>query len=272
MVKQGLMVRIGLCLVVSLILASSGVAWADTTGAATESGSGQKESYSAAECDSLANLLIGQWINKPYLDELIRSKSPQRAIEALRTMGEFRIVRYGLSSLGLQGTDFHSGMGQGIELIPNDSLIFSGIRLSSTKANTLYSPAYSSTPREMIEFIRVPSLEECVNNVLITGEYYDIDNPGNKLLFSADGVVTGLENFRDIDYSSDTKPAKYYIMLDSFASDHDRILFGDYNDNGRMSCYIYEIQDDTLLLYDSYEKFGLVDRKGELCYRLRRLR
>lgn len=272
MAKQGLMVRIGFCLVLSLVWGSSGVVWADTTGAVAVSSSGQKESYSAAECDSLATLLIGQWINKPYLDELIRTKSPQRAIEVLRTIGEFRVIRYGLSTLGLQGTDFHSSVGHEIELIPNDSLIFSGIRLSSTKANTLFCSAYSSTTGEMIEFVRVSSLEECVNNVLISGEYYDIDNPGNKLLFSADGVVTGLENFRDIDYSSDTKPVKYYIMLDAFASDHDRILFGDYNDNGRMSCYIYEIQDDTLLLYDSYEKFGLVDRKGELCYRLRRLR
>lgn len=272
MAKQGMNVRTSLCIAMSLILGLSGIAWAESASANNEKVNGIKQSYSKAECDSLANLLVGQWINKAYLDELVRTKSPKKAADVLNGLAEFSINRIDMTTLGLQGLDyFHSGEGHKIELIPNDSLMFSGIMLSHDKPNTIYDSVYSYVHGEMVEYFRVPILEECVNNVLITGEYYDVDTPENRLVFSADGVVTGLDKFWEIDSTSESEEVSYYIMLDGNMSDYDRILFGAYNESGRRSCYIYEIHGDSLLIYDSYERHGGRDFKGELTYRLQRV-
>jgi hypothetical protein len=174
--------------------------------------------------------------------------------------------------LSLIGSDFHCADGKEILLSPSESLTFSGVRISKNEPNTIYDVCGSEADKVEVEFIRIPNLEECVNNVIITGEYYDVDDPENKLLFRPDGVVTGLEKFWEIDYTSDTKDVSYYIMLDTFMSDYDRILLGSWNASERISCYIYEFQGDTLLIYDSYERHGGRDFKGELAYRLKRLR
>lgn len=271
MTKQGLIVQVGLCIVMSLIWGSPGIAWAENGSGVQKNTNGTKQSYSAAECDSLANLLVGQWINKAYLDELVRTKSPQKALESLIDNGEFKIERRDGNRLMLIGSDFHSYVGHEIVLTPNDSLCFSGIMLSQTKPNTIYSYIVTKDTKNRVEFIRVPNIEACINNTLITGEYYDVDNPANRLVFNADGVVTGLENFREIDYTAETDEVSYYIMLDGILSDYDRILFGTYNESGRRSCYIYEVHGDILLIYDSYERHGGRDFKGELTYRLKRV-
>lgn len=255
----------------SLILGLSGIAWAESVGARNENVNGIKQSYSKAECDSLANLLVGQWINKAYLDELVRTKSPRKALEALFDNGEFKIERCDSNRLMLTGSDFHSYVGHEILLVPNDSLCFSGIMLSQTKPNTIYSYIVAKDAKDRVEFIREPNIEACINNSLITGEYYDVDNPANRLIFKADGVVTGLDKFRHIDNTSETKEVSYYIILDGNMSDYDRILFGTSNESGRRSCYIYEVHGDTLLIYDSYEGYGGRDYKGELTYRLKRV-
>lgn len=271
MTKQGLIVQVGLYIVMSLIWGSPGIVWAENGSATQKIASRTKQSYSAAECDSLANLLVGQWINKAYLDELVRTKSPQKALGKLTDIGEFRIVRMDENTLFLRGTDFHLSVEQEIELIPNDSMKFSGVFIDVTKPNTLYYSTYKSVPAEMTEYVRVPDLDECVNDVLVTGEYYDVDNPGNKLIFRTDGVVTGLENYEDIEYVSITKDVHFHIMIDSFGSEHDRVLIGTSKETGSRACYIFEIDGDTLLIFDSYKRYGFRDYKGELTYRLKRV-
>lgn len=241
----------------------------------TQTSSGDNKWYSPAARDSLCELMVGQWINKEYLDELIATRSPLKASDKLRNLGEFTIERLDTNpnELGWKGSDFHCGDGGIIELVRNDSLVFSNMRLATDKKNTLYFPDPDMEyAEESKEFVRLDNFTGYINELILAGTYSDVDAPENKLVFSTEGTVHGLDNFNKIDFAGKKNDMPYEVILDCFLTLFDLLCIGDYCSKSGHSFYIYDNSDHNLEIYSiTHNDNDPWDVKGVLLYKLRRV-
>jgi hypothetical protein len=108
--------------------------------------------------------------------------------------------------------------------------------------------------------------------VILAGSYVDVENTGNKLVFHPNGHIEGINSFPALSYTSYSEEIPYEIMLDPFLSEFDRILIGEFNEEGSTSIYIFETKGNMLLLYEVvYNGNDPRDYKGSLLYKLRKV-
>lgn len=223
--------------------------------------------YTPAERDSLMNILVGEWLEKDYLDVLLLTKSPIKAVAVSAesnggTYFKISQAKDDINSFYLVGLDvFDSGYGGNYKLSRNDSLIFENIRLPKTEKGIIYSRLTSGKD---IAFVKVPPINEYVNSIVLEGTYINTQLPeSNPIIFNKNGTISGL-----------AECTKYYIQLSNIGSAYDRVDFGRGNsdeNNEYLRC-IFKIKDKKLLLYQNVkDPDDCRETKGKLLYSLKRI-
>jgi len=222
-----------------------------------------------AETQALINkikpALAGLWMNKEYIDEIKRTKSPQQAYGKVGNVTGILIDPSKIKSDTLSlycNSGFHEAISLTIKFDPD---IFKNtitvhdfttgkkywrLRLNETgKLLTLYRYDEQSKSIERIQLSKAPVTNSqdgdpnlvIINQVLISGNYIATDSLKNsfKVSFTDDGKVKGLNNFKTYEVLADfTTPPN---NLDEIGFDIDK----------QRKWYGFKINADTLNIYET---------------------
>ncbi|HNX00600.1 MAG TPA: hypothetical protein PLE74_01830 [Candidatus Cloacimonadota bacterium] len=225
--------------------------------------------YSPAERDSIFAFLIGDWLDKNYYDELIRTKSPMKALKKSSPLGYLKISKDEEDNNAFNVNmeeDFHQSAFAHFLMEKNDSLKFE----SNSNLNGYYSiRMYKSQPamiyfydhfyKKEVKYIKCPPLTTFINALLLAGTYtHERFSPDNKVICKPDGSIEGLGNLKS-----------YEIGLDIFLGDND--AFSTYINN-EIAWFIYVIKGENLYLYNGVWTSETNIDKGKLLYKLTKVK
>jgi hypothetical protein len=243
------------------------------------------DNASSNQMADIKSIINGNWYESTYIDDIQKTKSPFQSQNSLATMVEIDIdisqaigdtLEVGAPSVH-EGTSFRIIFTPGLtpNSVQTDIVDYENERnfyelgyVISTKDTTLIIYHYDKNKKLLgqMEYKKAPkspesALQYMVNKTLFSGNYKTVDSSGQTLtlIFSDDGIVTGLPNYK-----------KYYVLTDFVAGPEnnlDKVCFDIQTDNQR--CFAYEIKGDTIKLYDTKESddhFNLL--LGQLKYKL----
>jgi hypothetical protein len=223
--------------------------------------------YDKLERDSLLKVLCGEWIRLEYYKNLVRTKSPYKAIKNEEVYDGVYIHIFSDSSdvnaFGMYLLNgFHDSGINKYAFEKNVSMVFYGdydkVQLLPQKNHLLITTLDGKSSWEYIKFN--PFIEN-LNNLIITGEYInEFDTNHENVSFNSNGTVQGLDSL-----------ISYEIVTDTFMLDFDTIIFS--NGYNQLE-YIFNREDKYLNIYksDSQEEDGVVmQQTGKHLYRLKRI-
>lgn len=257
---------------------------------------------SASLKDQTAGLVIqyqsfidGAWVNKEYIDEIVRTKSPKEAFNKTGDMTTMLIdvthikndtsriaVGYGNHEGGEMMLKFLPGRIPGSirvaeALVPDSGKWFYELKYAvgnhdttlmlysyDVKTNKLKDSTVYIRPSKKFQSTGLGSATYyLVNKVLIAGTYVLADslNQTKRVIFYADGKVTGLDGYKS-----------YYVNVDFTTPPNnlDDILFslgGEIDKNAKS--YAYHFDNDTLKIFEtSMAKDSIDEVLGKLKYKL----
>jgi len=228
-------------------------------------------------------IIDGIWVEPTYIDDISKTKSPNKSQGLLAPMVELSIDSNKITgdSLEVGAPSIHEGssfvvyfrLGTKQTSLPTNiahygspTNFFELGYLVGNQDTTLiiYRFDKNKTLLEETKFLKVPknsegALQYMVNKTLFSGDYDASDTAGNKMKihFTNDGLVQGLPNFE-----------KYYVLTDFVAEPEnklDEVCFDIQTKNQK--CYAYKIIGDTINLYETNENED-GPRPGPLKYRL----
>jgi hypothetical protein len=227
-----------------------------------------QHAYSTGERDSILTFLQGDWLDKGYYDELIRTKSPMKAQKKGNGWDYLHIFKdekdsnaFGVYMLA----GFHESDLIQFALEKNDSLNFISnteyhtyhLKIPSLKKYTIL--CNNSSSEEDYEFVKCDTLQIFVNSVILAGTYNLDNNSLNKqVIFKTDGTIQGLDKIKS-----------YEIGLDFSLGDNDAFSTYDGND---IAWYVFEVLGNSLSIYDGVWTSETSIEKGKLLYKLTKIK
>jgi len=191
--------------------------------------------YTSSERDSVKSFLEGEWLEKTYYDELVKTKSPLKALKnstsyeyilfftdrkddnvlGIIMLDGFHLSNYGqlvIEKMNKEHTFFFDNNGSGVTIIGNGELKY-----------------------QNISYIKCTPLESVLNSIIIAGTYVNqSDSTIGKVKFNVDGTFEGFG-----------EKTTYEINTDPFTGDSDIIIMGNGND------YAFEVSKNCLYLYEA---------------------
>ena len=243
----------------------------------------QKSDKSEGIKKTFKSIINGIWVEPNYIEDISKTKSPNKSQESLVSMVELGIDTTEITGDSLEvgapgiheGTSFtvyfrhgtkETSLPTNIVDYDTETNFYELGYVIINKDTTLVIYHFDKNKKLLDEtkYHKVPNnsegaLQYLVNKTLFSGIYDASDTVGNKMKIQLtnDGLIKGLSNFK-----------KYYVITDFVAdpeSKLDKVCFDIQTKN--QTCYAYKILSDTINLYETTEKEeGL--RLGPLKYRL----
>lgn len=216
-----------------------------------------------------SSVLNGDWVEPNYIEDLKKTKSPQKSQNNLNSIVELNIDSSKIEgdSLEVGSPSIHEGMSFFVFFRPgitanafptslvdynNESNFYELGYLITSKDTTVVIYHYDKN-KKLIgqnEFKKVPknsegALQYMVNKTLVAGKYQTTNTTGKSMTveFTNDGKIIGLADF-----------TRYYVLTDFVAgplNNLDEICFDIQTKNQK--CYAYEIKGDTINLFETIE-------------------
>ncbi len=225
--------------------------------------------FTPAMRDSIIKFLQGEWLYKPYYEELVRTKSPLKASEINVPLTTLRFFanEEDKNAFGMYGLEaFHCSEVEKFILEKSDAQQFQFktavgnrvLRIPSLQ-NECIQLEFGGDP-QAYQYVKCDPLYEQVNKLLVVGTYTtEFDGKATTVKFNADNMVEGLG---ELGY--------YFIHLDIFFQTIDTISLGNENDS---SPYAFEIKDDAIVFYETkVDESGFFLQKDKLFCRLTKVR
>lgn len=230
------------------------------------------KTYSSEEKLKIKQYIIGEWLDKNYYLELIKTKSPTLALEKSSpwTYISAFIDEKDDNIFGAYLLDaFHSSGLFKATLDRNDSLIFIDraefhqyqmqFNPELNPKGSLFFKDYYFTPPKEIEYVKCIPLDSLLNSIILAGSYINESDPKKPIVtFRTDQTVEGFPNIKF-----------YQILLDTMFSDGDAIFLGTENEK---TLYLFRIKHNYLYIYnDASKEEDAFSKKGKLLYKLKKI-
>ena len=225
--------------------------------------------YTPAMHDSIIDFLQGDWLFKPYYEELVNTKSPFKASQISTPLSTVRFFAdpEDLNAFGMYGLEgFHSSVVEKFDMVKNDSLFFNcsdkygslSLEIPSLQGDIIILGTSGKWGK--LQFIKCNPLEEQINKQLVVGTYTTmLDGKAMTVKFEEHGSIEGMG-----------KLAHYSINLDYCFDATDIIFIGDEYDYDSFAFLITE--DSLFLYYTKTDENPISLLKGKLFCRLDRVR
>ncbi len=219
------------------------------------------------DMESLRQILLGTWIQKEYLDELIRTKSPKNAMEKGNGAEHLSFDNSRNDPLAIEiwiGEAFHSMGGCNLITLVNNMpqiLYFKDLDESNYirfEANE-DSALYLKISQKEYKYIKSTPIKKLVNHVY-SGEYEYIDkNKKHKVILNQDGKIGGLSDYEKYEIDLDWMDCQKFDLL--------RFTKGRRDD-----WFIFEYDGTNFLIYEMItNEADLPEAKGKLLYKLTKI-
>jgi hypothetical protein len=228
-----------------------------------------KNPFPTAERDGILKILTGNWIEKQYLEELTKTKSPydtylkDREWTTLSIKKDKQDVNVFNVEM-IEGFSVHNEakfpmLINGAWAFESEGVIINRLRiLKDDNNNLIFIDGFN---KRTATYVKCTSINSTVNDAVIAGTYVNESDPAkSKITFSKDGSVTGVNN--EITYTLAMRPGKdKYNSISFYNADKANTDF--YYEFVGNILNIYTINQDYDEEYDDY-----ISSKGELKYKL----
>jgi hypothetical protein len=204
----------------------------------------EKENLSFKELQDTVVPFAGFWVNKKYIAELQKTRSPHKALEfagqsCIQIPGRTLNITRMVNSFHDGGADIalvHSKNGYFLRLVSNDSTYGTAIPLSVVNERTM------RIERDTFEKVDCVIHEDeepmLLQKLLFAGNY--ISDDGKEIRLMEDGKVNGIDSI------------KYYGPLIDYnwpgAPDVDAIYWG--TDRSKVHQFAFQFKDDSLKFFE----------------------